>query len=111
MLNNLLVNARRHARSRVDVSVEQAGDQAVVIVQDDGAGIALEDRERVFTAFVRLPEGQRLDPGGSGLGLAISRETCRAHGGSLTVEDCTGGARFAVRLPLSEPAAGRPSGN
>ncbi|MGW3347144.1 sensor histidine kinase [Nonomuraea rubra] len=111
VLNNLLVNARRHARSRVDVSVEQAGDQAVVIVQDDGAGIALEDRERVFTAFVRLPEGQRLDPGGSGLGLAISRETCRAHGGSLTVEDCADGARFAVRLPLSEPAAERPSGN
>jgi signal transduction histidine kinase len=99
VLNNLLANARRHARSRVDVTVEQVDGQAVVSVQDDGTGIVPEDRERVFEAFVRLREGQRLDPGGSGLGLAISRETCQAHGGSLTVEDSPVGARFVLRLP------------
>ncbi|MFB4278081.1 sensor histidine kinase [Nonomuraea sp. MTCD27] len=107
VLTNLLANARRHARSHIDVTVEQVDHQAVVTVQDDGAGIAAEDRERIFDPFVRLPESQRLDPGGSGLGLAISRETCQAHGGSLTVEDCPDGARFALRLPVSEPAAER----
>ncbi|NJP88651.1 HAMP domain-containing histidine kinase [Nonomuraea sp. FMUSA5-5] len=104
VLTNLLVNARRHAHGRVEVTVGQVNDQAVVVVQDDGTGIAPEDRERIFDPFVRLPEGLRLDPGGSGLGLAISRETCEAHGGSLDVEDCPVGARFVVRLPLSEPA-------
>ena len=106
VLNNLLANARRHARSRVDVTVEQVGGQAVVSVQDDGAGIAPENRERVFEAFVRLREGQLLDPGGSGLGLPISRETCQAHGGSLVVEDSPAGARFVVRLPVAGPTAG-----
>ncbi|MEV1173499.1 HAMP domain-containing sensor histidine kinase [Nonomuraea sp. NPDC049784] len=100
VVNNLLTNARRHAHSRVDVTVEHVDDQAVVTVQDDGAGIAPEDRERVFETFVRLREGRRLDPGGSGLGLAISRETSNAHGGSLTIEDCPKGTRFVLRLPL-----------
>lgn len=110
VLNNLLANARRHARTRVDVTVEQMDGQAMVSVQDDGAGIAPEDRERVFEAFVRLREGQRLDPGGSGLGLAISRETCQAHGGSLTVEDCPAGARFVLRLPAAGPVPGPAAG-
>ncbi|TYB64828.1 HAMP domain-containing histidine kinase [Nonomuraea sp. PA05] len=103
VLNNLLANARRHARTHVHVTVEQVGDQAEVTVQDDGVGIDPEDRERVFDAFVRLPEGRRLDPGGSGLGLAISRETCLAHGGSLTVENCPRGTRFVLRLPVPGP--------
>ncbi|MEV5889570.1 sensor histidine kinase [Nonomuraea fuscirosea] len=103
VLTNLLANARRHARSRIDVSVEQVGGQAVVSVHDDGMGIAPEDRERVFDPFVRLGEAQRLDPGGTGLGLAISRETCQAHGGSLTVADCPAGARFVLCLPMLGP--------
>ncbi|MFF4625446.1 sensor histidine kinase [Nonomuraea jabiensis] len=101
VVNNLLANARRHAHSCVEVTVERVDGQAVVTVQDDGAGIAPEDRERVFETFVRLREGRRLDPGGSGLGLAISRETSKAHGGSLTIENCPKGARFVLRLPVS----------
>ncbi|GII59302.1 hypothetical protein Pth03_76910 [Planotetraspora thailandica] len=99
VLRNLLTNAQRHARSLVDVSVECADEQAVVTVQDDGGGIAPEDRERVFEPFVRLAEGRRLDPGGGGLGLALSRETVNAHHGSLAIEDSPMGARFVLRLP------------
>lgn len=103
ILHNLLANAQRHAHSCVDVTVERSGEQAVVIVRDDGAGIAPEDRERVFQPFVRLGEGRRLDPGGSGLGLALSRATAKAHHGSLTIEDSPKGAQFALRLPLMDP--------
>ncbi|MFC0862679.1 sensor histidine kinase [Sphaerimonospora cavernae] len=102
VLSNLLANAQRHAHSRVDVTVERSGDQAVLIVQDDGDGIASEDRERVFEPFVRLTDGLRRDPGGSGLGLAICREAARAHHGSLAVEDSPQGARFVLRLPLTD---------
>ncbi|MET8865379.1 HAMP domain-containing sensor histidine kinase [Nonomuraea sp. NPDC004580] len=102
VLDNLLANARRHAQSRIDVSIARRNGHAVLVVQDDGKGIAPGDRERVFQPFVRLAEGQRLDPGGSGLGLAVSRETCIAHGGTLTVEDCPSGARFVVRLPACD---------
>lgn len=108
ILGNLLANAQRHAHSCVDVMVERTGDWAVLIVQDDGDGIAPQDRERVFEPFVRLADGRRRDPGGSGLGLAICREIADAHHGSLTVEDSARGARFVLRLPLADvhPTAG-----
>ncbi|GII83876.1 hypothetical protein Ssi03_18660 [Sphaerisporangium siamense] len=100
VVDNLLVNAQRHAESRVDVTTARSGDQAVLTVTDDGDGIAPEDRERVFEAFVRLDEGRRRDPGGSGLGLAICRAIASAHHGTLTIEDSPRGARFVLRLPL-----------
>lgn len=108
ILHNLLANAQRHAHSRIDVTVERSGEQAFVTVQDDGAGIAPEDRERVFQPFVRLGDGRRLDPGGSGLGLALSRETAKAHHGSLTIEDSPKGAQFVLRLPLMGPLDAEP---
>jgi signal transduction histidine kinase len=102
VVGNLLGNARRHANTRVDVTVESADGQAVVSVTDDGAGIAPADRERVFDRFTRLDEGRRRDSGGSGLGLAISRDITRAHHGTLRIEDSPRGARFVIRLPLPD---------
>ena len=69
-------------------------------VQDDGAGIAPEDRERVFEAFVRLREGQLLDPGGSGLGLPIVKAIAEASGGGVGVVSSGGLTSFELRLPL-----------
>ncbi|GII34448.1 HAMP domain-containing sensor histidine kinase [Planotetraspora mira] len=102
VMNNLLVNACRHAETRVEVTAVGAGGYAVVNVTDDGAGIALKDRERVFEPFVRLDDGRRRDPGGSGLGLAICRDIVSAHHGTLGIEDSPRGARFVLRLPLLE---------
>ncbi|XVQ12471.1 sensor histidine kinase [Spirillospora sp. CA-255316] len=99
LLTNLLDNAVRHARERVDLRVAVEGDEVVVTVADDGSGIAPEDRERVFERFTRLREGRRLDKGGSGLGLPLSREIATSHGGTLTIEDSPRGALFALRLP------------
>ncbi|GAA1307694.1 HAMP domain-containing sensor histidine kinase [Planotetraspora silvatica] len=100
VVDNLLSNARRHADTCVEISVESADGQAVVAVVDDGAGIAPADRERVFERFIRLEEGRRRDSGGSGLGLAISLDIARAHRGTLRIEDSPRGARFVLRLPL-----------
>ncbi|MBF8193847.1 PAS domain-containing protein [Nonomuraea sp. K274] len=100
LIDNLLVNARRHAGTRVEVTVRRAEGSAVITVQDDGAGIAPQDRESVFEPFVRLDDGRRREPGGSGLGLAISRDIARAHHGTLRVEDSPQGAKFVLWLPL-----------
>ncbi len=105
VLTNLLVNAQRHACSRVDVMVRRDGDEAIVTVLDDGDGIAPEDRERVFEPFVRLKDGRRRDPKGTGLGLALCRVTTDAHHGTLRVEDSPRGACFVMRLPLPAGAA------
>ena len=81
--------------------VAQAAAGAVLTVEDDGAGIAAGDRDRVFERFVRLDEARARDAGGSGLGLAIVREIVRAHGGDVRVDAAaSGGARFVVSLPL-----------
>nr|WP_062338335.1 HAMP domain-containing sensor histidine kinase [Herbidospora sakaeratensis] len=99
LLINLVDNAERHAASRVTVSV-RADESAVTLeVLDDGAGIAAEDREVVFTRFARLDAARNRDAGGTGLGLAIAREIAEAHGGTLTIRDSDRGARFVLRLP------------
>ncbi|MFC4909050.1 HAMP domain-containing sensor histidine kinase [Actinomadura gamaensis] len=101
LLGNLLDNAERYADGSVAVSVSSSGGTAVLTVQDDGPGIAPDDRERVFERFTRLDSARSRHAGGTGLGLAIAREIAHAHGGSLTVEDSVRGARFVLHLPLN----------
>ncbi|RSN46963.1 sensor histidine kinase [Actinomadura sp. WAC 06369] len=99
LFTNLLDNAERHAESRIDVSVWHADGEACLEVLDDGAGITVQDREKVFERFARLQAGRQRDAGGTGLGLPIAREIARAHGGDLTIEDSARGARFVLRVP------------
>ena len=102
VVRNLLDNAARHARSTVAVSVRETGPWVVVSVGDDGPGVPVEDRERVFERFARLQEGRSRDQGGTGLGLALSRRVAEAHGGRIHVEQSPmGGACFVVSLPSS----------
>jgi signal transduction histidine kinase len=101
-VDNLVANANRHACARVVVSVERVSPTTVEIrVDDDGPGVPVEARVRVFERFVRLDDARARDDGGSGLGLAIVRATAVAHGGSVRVEDSAlGGARFVLSLPV-----------
>ncbi|MEV5886784.1 HAMP domain-containing sensor histidine kinase [Streptomyces sp. NPDC052020] len=102
VLANLLDNAQRHARSVVEVSVRREGAWAVVGVADDGEGVPVAERERIFERFVRLDAARSRDDGGAGLGLAIARDVAVRHGGTLTVRDApAGGALFELRLPES----------
>lgn len=101
VVTNLVSNALRHARSTIEVSVSVEGTRLVIAVEDDGDGVALADRERIFDRFVRLDEARARDGGGSGLGLALAKEIVLQHGGSLDVDDSSaGGARFLVGLPI-----------
>jgi signal transduction histidine kinase len=103
LFTNLLDNAERHAVSQVDVTVRRSDGEAILEVQDDGAGIAREQRDVVFERFARLEASKARDPGGTGLGLAIAREIARMHGGTLTVEDSERGARFVLCIPRNVP--------
>jgi two-component system sensor histidine kinase BaeS len=99
----LLDNAVRHAGARVAVAVAVAvdGAAATVAVDDDGPGIAPEDRAAVFERFWTAGRGD----GGTGLGLAIVAELTAAMGGAVAVEDSPlGGARVLIRLPLLDRA-------
>ncbi|MFF9572495.1 ATP-binding protein [Streptomyces sp. NPDC014685] len=101
VIGNLLDNAERHARDSVTVSVRAAERGEVLVeVTDDGAGVPVDERERIFERFVRLDDARARDDGGAGLGLAIARDVAVRHGGGLTVDGAPeGGARFTLRLP------------
>lgn len=100
VVRNLGDNAARHARGVVEVGLAWRDGIAVLTVDDDGPGIAPDDRERAFERFVRLDEGRARGAGGAGLGLAIVREIVRAHGGEVALAPSPlGGLRAEVRLP------------
>ncbi|MEV5738700.1 HAMP domain-containing sensor histidine kinase [Microbispora rosea] len=107
LLCNLIQNAQRHASSTVTVTLRREdGDArfakgvAALEVLDDGAGIALDQRETVFQRFARLDSARSRDAGGIGLGLPIARLIAERHEGTLTIRDSDQGACFVVRLPL-----------
>nr|WP_239067936.1 PAS domain-containing sensor histidine kinase [Actinomadura bangladeshensis] len=107
LLANLLDNAERHARTRIEVSAttEQDGtghQQAIVQITDDGPGIPAAERETVFQRFYRRPDARRVDPHGTGLGLAIARQTAEAHHGTLYIADRPTGTCMVLCLPLSD---------
>ncbi|ROO84926.1 signal transduction histidine kinase [Actinocorallia herbida] len=101
LLGNLLANAQRHGRTRVDVTVTTEDGQAVLRVDDDGRGVPPEDTDRIFERFARLKESRDLDSGGTGLGLPIAQEIARNYGGTLTAAPSPGG-HFTLRLPLAD---------
>ncbi|GAA4479939.1 HAMP domain-containing sensor histidine kinase [Rhodococcus olei] len=95
---NLVDNAARHGSAPAPVTVRARTGQAgalVVDVHDDGPGIAVADRTRVFERFTR---GGSPD-GGTGLGLAIARWAVELHGGRIEVVDTDTGCCIRVVLP------------
>ncbi len=102
LLGNLTDNGCKWCRSKVRVSVrlEDGGaagrDSLTVVVEDDGPGIAEENRAKVLERGARTDENVP----GHGLGLAMVHDTVDLYGGTLVVDaSALGGARFAVRLP------------
>jgi signal transduction histidine kinase len=103
VVRNLLDNAVRYARTRVEVGLHATDGTARLVVADDGPGIPEADRERVFDRFTRLDDARSRETGGSGLGLAIVRDVVTAHHGRTLVEDNHPGARLIVLLPTDSP--------
>lgn len=98
VLTHLLENSFRHAGPQpVTLSVSQRDDQLQLVLQDEGPGIPVEDRDRIFDPFFTSAR----EEGGTGMGLPIARALVQGHRGSLNLAPSEAGACFRLELPLA----------
>ena len=99
-IRNLLRNAGRYARANIHIALASAHGNVTIAVEDDGNGVSVAERERIFDAFVRLDR----HTGGYGLGLAITRQVLHAHNGRIVAADpqVLTGARFELSWPAAQ---------
>ena len=100
LISNLLGNAIRYA-DNVKVKGGIENRLLTILFDDDGPGIAPENREDAFRPFVRLDHARNLDETGTGLGLAIALDIAHAHGGEIRLDESpAGGLRAVVQIPV-----------
>jgi len=103
---NLLGNALKFSPvgTRVEVAVEERGDEVRTVVRDRGRGVPAELREAIFEPFRQVEATDARREGGTGLGLAICRAIVERHGGTIGVGPREGGgSEFWFTLPLARP--------
>ena len=109
LFGNLLNNSCKYTRPEgtVSLSAKRAGDEVVVTVKDNGAGIPPDKLDSIFDMFMQVDRTSERSQGGLGIGLTLVKRLTEMHGGSI--EACSAGegqgSEFIVRLPvLNRPA-------
>jgi two-component system phosphate regulon sensor histidine kinase PhoR len=108
VLLNLLINAYKYTGEDKQIAVRafDRGAEVVLEVEDNGIGIPISDRRRIFEPFFRSDDRLRSKSSGAGLGLAISKAVVSAHKGSIAAGARErGGTRMTVCLPAAAPDA------
>lgn len=96
---NLLTNANKYAKSQICLTSKIKGNDFLLIVEDDGCGVAVDDQEKIFQPYFRSEQNNNQK--GYGLGLPICQEVLRLHQGNVSVEDSElGGAKFTISMPI-----------
>lgn len=101
VVNNLLSNALKYTKEgdTITIRVRKEGEEAVIDVSDTGAGIAPEDRDKIFDRFYQNVQAQS----GTGIGLALTKGIVELHHGTIGVSGELGkGTTFTVRLKLGK---------
>ncbi|MGV3623126.1 MAG: ATP-binding protein [Archangium sp.] len=103
VVTNLLSNALKFGeRGTVELKLEREGNQLLLSVRDEGAGIGPQVLERLFKPFEQAHDGASRNQG-SGLGLALTKQLVEQMGGTITVDSQPGrGSRFLVKVPCIE---------
>jgi two-component system phosphate regulon sensor histidine kinase PhoR len=103
ILVNLIENAFKYGDNQnIDVSLRKEGSRMLLTVEDQGQGIPLQERKKIFDKFYRMGNEETRSKKGTGLGLFIVKELVALHHGKITIsEGASGGALFTVLLPPS----------
>jgi len=102
ILYNLIDNAMKYTQDggTVRVTLDEAGENLIWRVKDNGIGIPKADQEHIFDRFYRVDKARSRETGGTGLGLSIVRQLVKMHGGNISVASEPGqGSCFTVILP------------
>jgi two-component system phosphate regulon sensor histidine kinase PhoR len=102
IVENIVENAIKYTQAggTVEVTTQESGGSAAIVVQDDGPGIAAEHLPRIFERFYRVDKARSRALGGTGLGLAIVRHLAESIHATVTVTSEPGrGSRFVVTVP------------
>ncbi len=105
VIDNLLSNIRTHTPTETScqVTVRREGDEAVLVVADDGPGMDPADADRAFLRFHRADVSRTRASGGAGLGLSIVAAIVAAHHGTVELSSQPGaGTTIEVRLPIAD---------
>ncbi len=100
---NILDNAISYSpkNSEIQIVVKKEEESCIISVHNEGSGIPLAERDKVFTRFYRSDEAKKLKPEGSGLGLSIAKSAVEANGGKIDFESTEGkGITFFIELPI-----------
>lgn len=100
---NIIDNALKYTseQGKVEVTLIKETKRAIIVVKDDGVGIASEDVHRIFDRFYRVDKARSRETGGTGLGLSIAHSAIEFHNGSIEVTSRPGeGSEFKIILPL-----------
>lgn len=104
---NLVNNAARHARKQIVVNWSTGSGDCFLKVEDDGPGVPVIYRNKIFEPFVRIDSSRSRHSGGAGLGLAIVQRIIVKHGGSASIDASQelGGASFQLTWPKNPQVA------
>jgi two-component system osmolarity sensor histidine kinase EnvZ len=99
-LNNIIENGLNYAKN-VYVNISKSTNNLIIIINDDGPGIPLDQYKNVFKPFYRLDESRNLNQFGVGLGMSIAEDVVRSHGGNIELSESKyKGLQVKITLPL-----------
>ena len=99
-ISNIIENSKRYSNN-TEISLKKTEDSLIILIDDDGPGIDVQDRENAMRPFFRLETSRNKSTGGTGLGLSIANNIILSHGGKLELlSSPLGGLRVKLSMPL-----------
>lgn len=101
--SNLLTNGLKHAKTKIllQLILNEETNQIILQVSDDGSGVPVSEREKIFKAFYQVKDSKYTDKIGTGIGLPLAKSLVELLQGNIKIEDSDlGGALFIVELPI-----------